>query len=172
MTKTLLQAPTPTTCPWPDLESLRGKVIFGFIFPDQATADLYKNLHPGQIGAVGWMVWDSFYIPEAVMYTAGGGLNLSLDGGVTPPALPKNASAIVANLAKDISDKVASGYLVRARADADTIEARLGYVGRAAAVLNSSANIVASGMYLDDKLERGKNLRNNNSAEKIKFDFF
>jgi hypothetical protein len=144
LTKTLLQAPTPTTCPWPDLETLRGKVMFGLIFSDQPTADMYKSLHPNQKGAISWMVWDGFYIPEAIMYTAGGGLDLSLAGGVAPPNMPKNASAIVANLAKDISDKAQNGYLVRGRADADTVEARLGYVGRAAAVLNSSATIVAT----------------------------
>jgi Phosphoinositide phospholipase C, Ca2+-dependent len=144
ITRILLQAPTQTSCPWPDLESLRGKIMFGLIFPDEATAELYRDLHPGQKGAVAWMVWDSFFVPEAVMYTAGGGLNLSIEGGTTPPTLPQNASTIVATLAKDISEKVKSGYLVRARADADTIEARLGYVGRAAAVLNSSASVVST----------------------------
>jgi len=139
-----LQASTETSCPWPDLETLRGKVIFGLIFPDQGTADLYKDLHPGQKGAVSWMVWDSFYIPEAIMYTAGGGLNLSLEGGEEPPNLPKNASAIVKKLSSEISERSKAGYLVRARADADTIEARLGYVGRASAVLNSAANIVST----------------------------
>jgi hypothetical protein len=146
LTKTLLQPPTATFCPWPDLESLRGKVMFGLIFPpgSETTAELYKSLHPGQKGAVAWMVWDGFYIPEAVMYTAGGGLSLSSAGGVVPPTMPQNASAIVDSLSKDIADKLKSGYLVRGRADADTIEARLGYVGRSSAVLNSGANIVST----------------------------
>jgi hypothetical protein len=157
VTKILLQAPTQTTCPWPDLETLRGKVIFGLIFPDQPTVDLYKDLHPGQKGAVSWMVWDSFYIPEAVMYTAGGGLNLSLEGGEVPPNMPKNASAIIQKLSADISEKAKTGYLVRARADADTIEARLGYVGRASAVLNSAANIVATDYGMSSSILPGIN---------------
>ena len=141
----LLQSPSPsgTGCPWPDLELLRGKIMFEFIFSSQDEVATYRQVYPNQNGAVGWLVWDSFFIPEAVHYTAGN-FDISLAGGVVPPTLPPNASAIVSQLSQSVKQKTAQGYLVRGRADADTVEARAGYAGRYQALLDGPSIVVAT----------------------------
>lgn len=140
-----LLKPPAGGCPWPDLESLRGKVAINFLFSDKAALDAYVALHPGQTGALGWLTWDfgPVPVPGAVFATAGQ-VWLSQAGGVQPPAVPKNASAIVASAVADIAGKLNKGYLTRGRADTDTVEARAGYFGRAQAVIDSGANVVST----------------------------
>lgn len=58
--------------------------------------------------------------------------------------LPANASDIVARLAQGIRDATAAGFLVRARADADTVEARSGFTARRDACFAAGAQVVAS----------------------------
>ena len=58
--------------------------------------------------------------------------------------LPPNATDIVARLAQGIRDAAAAGFLVRARADADTVEARAGFTGRRDACFAAGAQVVAS----------------------------
>lgn len=139
----LLQPPSATSCPWPDLETLRGKVMFGFILPSEGAVAAYKSLHPEQKGAVGWFVWDSFPVDDAVMFSSGN-INLSSEGGAVPPEIPGDAASIVSRLAKEVADKAGQGYLVRARADVDTVEARNNYAARAEAMLKSPASIIST----------------------------
>lgn len=118
--------------------------MFGFIMHERATIDMYKAMHPNQAGAVGWLVWDNYFVQDAVMYSSGN-FDISIKGGVVPPSIPSNASAIVDALAKEIALRAKAGYLVRGRADVDTVEARAGYMGRVQALYNSPATIIATG---------------------------
>lgn len=81
-------------------------------------------------------------LPNAVFRSAAisrlsSGASLSLD-------LPSNATDMVARLAQGIQDAAAEGFLVRARADADTVEARSGFTARRDAVFAAGAQVVAS----------------------------
>ena len=105
---------------------------------------MYKSMHPNQAGATAWLVWDNFFVQDAVMYSSGY-FDISLEGGVIPPAIPNNASTIVDQLAAEVALRAKAGYLVRGRADVDTVEARAGYAGRVQALYNSPATIIATG---------------------------
>ena len=144
----LLQPPSSSACPWPDFETLRGKILFGLIFPQSDAVDTYTQLHLNQQGAVGWLVWDSFFVADAVLTTVGGGLSMSEQGNMVPPSIPADAAKIVDDAVATVNERVGQGYLVRTRTDADTIEAHAnngtGYRGRADALLNTGAQVIAT----------------------------
>jgi hypothetical protein len=140
-----LRAPPGAACPWPPLSSLRGKIMFGLILQTTRASSIYRELHPRQAGAAFWFVDDrqSLRHPEAV-FASGPLADVSRAGGAAPPALPANASAVVAAFVAEVDRLAEAGYLVRARADADTVEARADFRGRAAAMLVSKGQFVTT----------------------------
>jgi hypothetical protein len=140
-----LRAPPGAACPWPPLSSLRGKIMFGLVLQTTRASNAYRALHPRQAGAAFWFVDDrqSLRHPEAV-FASGPLVDVSRAGGAAPPALPANASAVVAAFAAEVDRLAEAGYLVRARTDADTVEARANYRGRAAAMLASKGHFVTT----------------------------
>lgn len=104
---------------WPTLAELRGQLLFALDSRDQR--ELYLAGHPSLVGRV--------------MFTA---------------ALPGEDDAAFVKLndafgdADAIRAAVAAGYLVRTRADIDTLEAREGDTTRLAAALGSGAQFVSS----------------------------
>lgn len=77
------------------------------------------------------------------------GNSLSLD-------LPANVSGAVESLAQAARDAVAAGYLVRVRADADTVEARAGFTQRRDALFGAGAHVVASDFVLPAAEQRSE----------------
>ena len=146
--ETLRTPPRDDYCSWPSLETMKGKVMFGFIFwEDDVT--LYKDLHSsGQnVPSPGWLVWDNFvngdYISDAIFYTGANG-DLSNQGGVIPPTIPSDASNIIDGMVNQIESAHSQGYVTRARTDVNTIEARSDFAERSDALLKSSANFIAT----------------------------
>ena len=105
---------------WPTLDEARGRVLFALDNED-AKRDAYIVGHVSLQGRV--------------MFT-------SSEPG-TPEAAFVKRNDPVAGLA-EIQDLVAKGYLVRTRADADTVEARLGATARRDAALASGAQFVST----------------------------
>ena len=139
-----------STCTWPALESLKGKVMFGFILTQQ-DIQLYEQLRtstdPTIAESPAWLVWDNFNpdgsFPDAIFSTIGNE-NLSEEGGVLPPSIPSNVDNLLQDIVSKIDSAAQSGLITRARADVDTIEARNNYTDRLQALLRSSANGVAT----------------------------
>ncbi|PRW44370.1 hypothetical protein C2E21_6505 [Chlorella sorokiniana] len=145
LTQLLLQSPPGSgPCPWPPLERLRGKV-FVVLIVGRATSTEAKALYeafPDLKGSLAWVEQAGRTpMPHAVFRAAAvgrmGGNSLSLD-------LPDNATALAEALAGGVRNASLAGYLVRARADADTIEARAGFTGRRDAVIAAGPQVVAS----------------------------
>lgn len=105
---------------WPTLNELRGRVFFALDNTDQKRTD-YISGHPSLAGRV---------------------LFTSSDPG-TPEAGFVKLNDPVADFAL-ISDLVARGYIVRTRADADTLEARSNDTARRDAALASGAQFVST----------------------------
>lgn len=105
---------------WPSLGESRGRVMFALDNTD-AKRDAYVAGHPSLQGRV--------------MFT-------SSDPG-TPEAAFVKLNDPVADLAL-IQDLVTKGYIVRTRADADTLEARTGITARRDAALASGAQFVST----------------------------
>lgn len=59
-------------------------------------------------------------------------------------ALPSNASAMTADMAQSVREAVAAGFIVRARTDADTVEARAGFTERRDAIIAAGPQVVAT----------------------------
>ncbi|KAI7836099.1 hypothetical protein COHA_010027 [Chlorella ohadii] len=145
LTKLLLQAPPGSApCPWPPLERLRGKVLVVLILGrgTSTEAKAFYQAFPDLKGSLAWVEQAGRTpMPHAVFRAAAigrmGGNSLSLD-------LPANASDLVAGLAAGVRNASLAGYLVRARADADTIEARAGFTGRRDAIIAAGPQVVAS----------------------------
>jgi hypothetical protein len=105
---------------WPTLNESRGRLLFALDNTDQKR-DLYLDGHPSLEGRV--------------LFTS------------SPPGSPESAFVKVNQpLGNEafISDLVAAGYIVRTRADADTLEARFGLTARRDAALASGAQIVST----------------------------
>ncbi len=105
---------------WPTLNESRGQLLFAFDNTD-GKRDLYITGHPSLEGRV--------------MFTS------------SPPGSPESAFVKVNQpLGNEafISELVAAGYIVRTRADADTVEARFGLTARRDAALASGAQFVST----------------------------
>lgn len=105
---------------WPTLNESRGRVLFTLDNED-AKRDLYLAGHPSLQGRV--------------LFTS------------SPPGSPESAFVKVNDPLTDqayISGLVAAGYIVRTRADADTIEARYNLTARRDAALASGAQFVST----------------------------
>ncbi len=105
---------------WPTLNESRGRLLFAFDNTD-AKRDVYLAGHPSLAGRV--------------MFTS------------SPPGSPESAFVKVNEpLGNEafISELVAAGYIVRTRADADTLEARFGLTARRDAALASGAQFVST----------------------------
>ena len=105
---------------WPTLNESRGRLLFAFDNTD-AKRDVYLAGHPSLAGRV--------------MFTS------------SPPGSPESAFVKVNDpLGNEafISELVAAGYIVRTRADANTVEARFGLTARRDAALASGAQFVST----------------------------
>jgi hypothetical protein len=105
---------------WPTLNESRGRLLFAFDNTD-GKRDLYITGHPSLEGRV--------------MFTS------------SPPGSPESAFVKLNQpLGNEttISELVAAGYIVRTRADADTLEARFGLTARRDAALASGAQFVST----------------------------
>ncbi len=105
---------------WPTLNESRGRLLFALDNTD-AKRDVYLAGHPSLAGRV--------------MFTS------------SPPGSPESAFVKVNDpLGNEafISELVAAGYIVRTRADADTVEARFGLTARRDAALASGAQFVST----------------------------
>ncbi len=105
---------------WPTLNESRGRLLFALDNTD-AKRDVYLAGHPSLSGRV--------------MFTS------------SPPGSPESAFVKVNEpLGNEafISELVAAGYIVRTRADADTLEARFGLTARRDAALASGAQFVST----------------------------
>ena len=106
---------------WPTLNESRGRLLFAFDNTD-AKRDVYLDGHPSLEGRV--------------MFTS------------SPPGEPDSAFVKV-NEPRGANEDyirglVAAGYIVRTRADADTVEARFGLIARRIAALASGAQFVST----------------------------
>ncbi len=105
---------------WPTLHESRGRFLFAFDNTD-AKHDLYLGGHPSLEGRV--------------MFTS------------SPPGSPESAFVKVNDPVANqdyIRGLVEAGYIVRTRADADTVEARFGLTARRDAALASGAQFVST----------------------------
>jgi hypothetical protein len=105
---------------WPTLNESRGRLLFALDNTD-AKRDDYLAGHPSLAGRV--------------MFTS------------SPPGSPESAFVKVNDPVPNqayISQLVAAGYIVRTRADANTLEARLGSITRRDAALASGAQFVST----------------------------
>jgi hypothetical protein len=107
-----------TTLGWPRLDAVRGRVLF-LMDNGGAKRDLYRAGHPALEGRM--------------LFTN------------SVPGDPDAAFVKMNNpFDPDIPDVVAAGYIVRTRADADTVEARTGDTAPREAALASGAQFVSS----------------------------
>ena len=105
---------------WPTLNESRGRLLFALDDTD-LKRDLYISGHPSLEGRV--------------LFTS------------SPPGSPESAFVKVNDPVADqqyISQLVEAGYIVRTRADADTVEARFGLTARREAALASGAQFVST----------------------------
>ena len=105
---------------WPTLNESRGRLLFMFDNED-VKRDIYVEGHPSLRGRA--------------MFTS------------SPPGSPEAAFVKLNDPLADrdyIRELVATGYIVRTRADADTIEARLGLTRRRQTALRSGAQFVST----------------------------
>ena len=105
---------------WPKMADARGRVIFGIDNGVETTA-LYAEGHPSLEGRLAFINTDPD-APEAGYFT--------MNDPVRDQAL--------------IAERVAQGFLVRTRADADTREARTGDTARLEAALASGAQYIST----------------------------
>lgn len=105
---------------WPQLEAARGRVIFGIDNGPETTA-MYAEGHPSLEGRLAFINTHPD-APEAGYFT--------MNEPVRDQAL--------------IAERVAQGFLVRTRADADTREARTGDTSRLEAALASGAQYIST----------------------------
>ena len=111
---------------WPTLGESRGKVLFGLVNGGELR-DLYVEGHPALEGRV-------------LFTTSGRG---------TPESAFLRIEGSVENEA-EIRQAVLDGYIVRARSDADTVEARSGDTATREAALRSGATYVSTDYPVDD----------------------
>jgi hypothetical protein len=115
-----------TTYGWPTLGESRGKIMF-LLDNEGGYRDAYLNGHPGLQGRV-------------IFTSAEPG---NADAGFIKLNDPVGSNA-------EILQRVAQGYVVRTRADADTIEARAGDTGPRDAALASGAQWVSTDYPIPD----------------------
>jgi hypothetical protein len=105
---------------WPVLDASRGRVLFALDNGGELR-DLYIEDHPG--------------LRDRVLFT-------DSPAGTPEAAFMKRNDPV--GRVEEIQDLVAKGYIVRTRADADTIEARFGDTSRRDAALASGAHFVST----------------------------
>ena len=118
-----------TTFGWPDLSQMRGRFIFLIDEPVRKTAGYLEH----------------FEKDERLLF-------------LSVPSDHDQAAILVMNdplkAFDDIKARVAEGFLVRTRADADTVEARAGDYSRMRAAFNSGAHFISTDYYVpDERLE-------------------
>ena len=118
-----------TTFGWPDLSELRGRFIFLIDEPVRKTAGYLEH----------------FEKDERLLF-------------LSVPSDHDQAAILVMNdplkAFDDIKARVAEGFLVRTRADADTVEARAGDYSRMRAAFDSGAHFISTDYYVpDERLE-------------------
>ena len=126
---------TITTSGWPDLSQLRGRFIFLIDEPVKKTAGYLED----------------FGKDERLLF-------------LSVPSDHDQAAILVMNdplkAFDDIGARVAEGFLVRTRADADTVEARSADYTRMRAAFASGAHFISTDYYLpDEKLESDYRVR-------------
>ena len=124
-----------TTFGWPDLSELRGRFIFLIDEPVRKTAGYLEH----------------FEKDERLLF-------------LSVPSDHDQAAILVMNdplkAFDDIKARVAEGFLVRTRADADTVEARAGDYSRMRAAFNSGAHFISTDYYVpDERLESNYRVR-------------
>jgi hypothetical protein len=94
----LLVPPSNASCPWPDLDTMRGKVLFALLFGSEEQAAVYEELHPAvSPGTLFWPVstlgfeapWPAVFYGSALSL----GPNEAEAAGAPPGGLPANISA-------------------------------------------------------------------------------
>ncbi|GAB4822596.1 hypothetical protein N2152v2_009642 [Parachlorella kessleri] len=136
----LLADPTSGPCPWPPLDLMRGKILFIMTLRSDGDVAMYEELHPNQEGALMWLVASRRSPQRQAVFYLGADYDIALDNFT----LPQNASAIVEQMAGTVRSMVQQGYIVRARVDAETLEARQDYVFRRDALLAAGAHHIAT----------------------------
>ncbi len=113
---------------WPSLEDVKGKILF-VLDEDVTKTDMYLSSFPGLQGA-------SMFVN-------------AIEG--TPEAAFRIINNPIFNQEK-IQQLVAQGYMVRTRADSETIEARTNDLSRFEAAITSGAQVISTDYYLPSKL--------------------
>ncbi|EFN55250.1 hypothetical protein CHLNCDRAFT_58012 [Chlorella variabilis] len=141
----LLAPPGTTPCPWPSLGSMRGKVLVKLIqYGDSGLAAHLQQVYPDLRGCLAWVEQNGRRpLPQAA-FRATAVWRLQDDATALSLALPANASGLVNDMAAAVRDMLQQGFVVRARTDADTVEARSGFAGRRDAIIAAGAQVVAS----------------------------
>ena len=118
-----------TTVGWPDLSEMRGRFIFLIDEPVSKTASYLED----------------YQNDEQLLF-------LSL-----PPSHDRAAILVMNNplgAIDEIKERATEGFLVRTRADADTVEARTGDYSRMRAAFDSGAHFISTDYYVpDERLE-------------------
>ena len=119
-----------TTVGWPDLSEMRGRFIFLIDEPVSKTASYLED----------------YQSDEQLLF-------LSL-----PPSHDQAAILVMNDplgAIDDIKERVTEGFLVRTRADADTVEARTGDYSRMRAAFDSGAHFISTDYYVSDERLEG-----------------
>jgi hypothetical protein len=125
-----------TTCPWPPLSSMQGKILLPILLTKSARVANYNTIWPNAEGSIFWPVLQTFPVPNAVFKSAG----IDNIGAVDETFTNKLAA-----IKEEVNSAVGGGYIVRARADADTVEARAGRTERRdALLLETGTHVVAT----------------------------
>ncbi|KAI3428421.1 hypothetical protein D9Q98_007248 [Chlorella vulgaris] len=133
------------SCPWPSLSSMRGRVLVKLIqYGGSTLAAALQQAYPNLAGSLAWVERNGEQPLEQAVFRAAAIGRLQDAATAFSFALPANATAMVGDLVGAVESATAEGYLVRARADVDTVEARAGFVVRRDAILASGAQVVAS----------------------------
>lgn len=111
---------------WPTLDVMRGKIMFVLLGSDQVISN-YVMGHPSLNGR------------QMFVFTEAG----------SPESAFLQIDDPVANY-NVIKQRIAQGYMVRTRADADTYEARNGDYGRLMAAINTGAQVISTDYYRHD----------------------
>jgi len=125
-----------TTCPWPPLSLMQGKILLPILLTRSARVANYNTIWPNAKGSIFWPVLQTFPVPNAVFKSAG------ID---SLRAVDETFTKKVAAIKEEVNSAVGGGYIVRARADADTVEARAGRTERRdALLLETGTHVVAT----------------------------
>lgn len=145
------------------LDSLDQEILSVFSFDQLITPDLVQGQHGSLREAVTTAGWPSLEQSKGkVMFVLDAGssitemyLQKSIKGRPMFPNVDKenpNAGFFIMNdpksEAKEITQRVKAGFMVRTRADADTREARTGDLSRLKAAIQSGAQLISTDYYI------------------------